>query len=90
MTFVDRGGWRDGVLARYPRVRLLRIAEASAEGASAEEIAGEFALPLGDVEAALDYYRGYRAELDRQIDAEATDADEAERSFREREPATRR
>lgn len=51
------------------------------QGLSAEDIASQFSLSLGQVYAALAYYHLHNQEIDKEIQADAEDAERLRQSF---------
>jgi uncharacterized protein (DUF433 family) len=69
-------------LERHPRTRVAMIVvDNQGRGWSAEEIVRQYPyLSLAEVHAALTYYHDHREEIDREIEAEATEVERLRRS----------
>lgn len=90
ITFVDKPWGRTAVLASRPRLRVAHIVETASQSASVEEAADYFNVTVAEVEAALDYYRDHRKDIDAEIAADTAAAEEGEKAFRERQALLRR
>jgi len=84
IAFADRGGRRRAVFARFPRLRVAQAIETARASASLAEAGDYLAVPVADLEQAIDYYRAHRDEIDRELDLDRTESERAEEAWRAR------
>jgi hypothetical protein len=90
IAFADRGGRRRAVLSRRPRLQVGQVMDVVLAGDPLSEVAEALDLTVREVEEAIDYYRAFRSEIDREREDDRTEAEQAEREWRERQSVVRR